>query len=987
MHLRAITLSGFKTFARSTEIVFEGGITAIVGPNGSGKTNIVDAFKWVLGETQARDLRGRKMEEVIYSGGERRPRAAAAEVTIVIDNSSRRLPVDYQEVAIRRRVDRSGQSDYFLNGSRVRRRDLVDLLSSTGLTTDSYALVDQRDIEAIITCTPEQRRHLIEEAAQVRGVKAKRSEAAAKLADLAANLLRLEDLKGEIEPRLEAVRAQAVAAREARAAGERLAVLRGSIVWEEWREARDAFRRAQSQKLAIERRLAEAKAQAEISEEEFRRGRLELEAAQEQRLQRQKLVGGLRLELAAAEHALALAEERARGQRALAAAARAEETELAARAEAATALKQQLEEELAAAELELAAVPQVAPRGAEADPAPARAARQRADRAHRDAAAAASQLASTRTRRQFLEETVSRLESRVAAAEAALPAAETAARAADQLLRLRAELAGLERLLPAPRDGLRRLGDVVLPQAGYEAALSAVLGPLVDAWVAPDRESALAHASTDAPQATVLYPTVAPTARFGSLLEHVGCEPGFEQLAARLFGGVGVDDGALPRVSVAGVFEDEGVVRAGGDQRVALAARRKTLREEIAALEPVASGAGDVAALRAAAGERPRLEDAVRQLEAARSTEAEQTARLPELESVAAAAVAEAETLASALAESERSVASAQAEAARVELERVRWRERCGDLRRQLDAVESDLRALADAGSARRQRAEAAERQAAAADASLPDLVEAVSAVRARLEAADQQWPVEEAELAAGARKLVGLEEARIDARLKLTTLEGNLGLVARDTDLHQARMEELRSRMPEGLAPEEVPGGKAREREMKTLERRLEEIGPTNPLAEQECGELEERYQTLMTQLEDIAGARADLEDLIGRLRAEEETRYDAVFGAVAVNFQEFFQELTAGGKATLRHVAGDDGPRTGVEILVQPPRKRLQNVTLLSSGERSLTALALVLALEEVNPSPFTILDEVDAALDDANVGRFGSVLERLDALRRPP
>ena len=124
MHLRSIQLVGFKTFARQTEIAFDPGVTAIVGPNGSGKSNTVDAFKWVLGETQARDLRGKKMEEVIYTGGERRPRATSAEVTIVIENSDHRLPVDYEEVAIRRRVDRTGQSDYFLNGSRVRRRDL-----------------------------------------------------------------------------------------------------------------------------------------------------------------------------------------------------------------------------------------------------------------------------------------------------------------------------------------------------------------------------------------------------------------------------------------------------------------------------------------------------------------------------------------------------------------------------------------------------------------------------------------------------------------------------------------------------------------------------------------------------------------------------------------------------------------------------------------------------------------------------------------------
>jgi chromosome segregation protein len=224
-----------------------------------------------------------------------------------------------------------------------------------------------------------------------------------------------------------------------------------------------------------------------------------------------------------------------------------------------------------------------------------------------------------------------------------------------------------------------------------------------------------------------------------------------------------------------------------------------------------------------------------------------------------------------------------------------------------------------------------------------------------------------------------------VDARLKVSTLEGSLGLIRREAELAAARMEELRSRMPAGLAPEEVPGGKAREREMRQLERRLEEIGPTNALAEAECGELEQRYGNLVSQLDDIAAARTDLEELVRRLREEEEGRYEAVFGAVAANFLEYFRELTAGGRATLKHSAGDDGPRTGVEILVQPPRKRMQNVTLLSSGERALTALALVLALQAINPAPFTILDEVDAALDDANVGRFGEMIQRLGRERQ--
>jgi len=267
----------------------------------------------------------------------------------------------------------------------------------------------------------------------------------------------------------------------------------------------------------------------------------------------------------------------------------------------------------------------------------------------------------------------------------------------------------------------------------------------------------------------------------------------------------------------------------------------------------------------------------------------------------------------------------------------------------------------------------------------VPALRVAAQAAREVLASAEQDSPEDEAETAETAKRLVALEEARIDTRLRTGSLESNLELIKRESELLQARMDEIRSRMPDGVAPEEIPGGKSREREMRALERRLEEIGPTNALAESECRELEGRYQNLAEQLEDITAARSDLEDLIGKLREEEESRYEAVFGAVAANFHEYFSELNPGGRATLRHADGDDGPRTGVEILVQPPRKRLQNVTLLSSGERSLAALALVLALDEVNPSPFTILDEVDAALDDANVDRFGQMVAKLGARRQ--
>jgi len=994
-------LLGFKTFARQTEIQFDGGVTAIVGPNGSGKTNIVDSIKWVLGSGQARDLRGKKMEEVIYAGGERRSRASFAEVTMVFDNSAGRLPVDYHEVAIKRRVERDGESDYFLNGTRVRRRDLIHLLASTGLTVDSYAIIDQHDIEHIVVCSPAERRQLLEEAAQVRGVKVRRQEAVQKLQELAANLLRLEDLRSELNPRLEALRGQASAAREAAEATARLDLLRGSIVWEEWREARDAHRRASSQQQSLERRLIEAREQARIAEEEFQAGRTEMQSAQDRRLTRQSNLGQLRLQGSEADHRLQLAEERVESRRAVAAEARRSETEARALLDAATALRTQLASELAEAEQAIDPATETPPAPGEPDASAAREAQRAAEHARRAAAVAASSVAGLRTRREFLEEQSAQV-ARAAAAASNLAGAERsfaqaheraakAERAAVALARLQAELQGIDALRPPSGRGLR-LGDVITARPGSEASLSAVLGSLVDAIVAGDEDSAVRSVTGAEQQLTVLFPVDAPNPAEGSLYHLVEVAGGYDRIARQLLGGVIVGRD----VTAEGVYRNAGLVRAGADPRIALDARRADLRRRIAALETEASDAGEAARaleaaqssltdMRAQAAGAARAEEVARMLDVARAGEEAEQGKLADLEHVAGVAEERAATLGRELEARIREVAAERAALQQRQLQVDRWRDRIDSLRRQVGLVDEDVNRLAAGSDERRRHAEEAERAAAAAVEGLPDLRSAAEAARLALASAEHDAPEDEAEMAETAKRLVALEEARIDARLRTGNLEGNLELIAREAELLQARMDEIRSRMPDGVAPEEVPGGKAREREMRALERRLEEIGPTNALAEAECRELEERYQNLAAQLEDIAAARADLEQLIGQLRQEEESRYEAVFGAVAANFHEYFSELNPGGRATLRHADGDEGPRTGVEILVQPPRKRLQNVTLLSSGERSLAALALVLALDEVNPSPFTILDEVDAALDDANVDRFGRMVARLGAQRQ--
>jgi chromosome segregation protein len=897
-------------------------------------------------------------------------------------------------------VARDGESDYFLNGTRVRRRDLLHLLSSTGLTVDSYAIIDQHDIESIVVCSPTERRQLLEEAAQVRGVKTRRKEAAQRLAELAANLLRLEDLRSEIEPRLEVLRVQAAAAQEAAEAAARLELLRGSIVWEEWREARDAHRRATSQVQGLERRLVEARELAQSAEAEFQAWRTEIQAAQDRRLARQRNLGRLRLEVAEAEHALRLTEERAQNTVALAEAARREEADNQSLSSAAEALRGKLTVELESAREALESVPEAPPLPEALDPTDVQRARREADQARRSAAAAASTVAALRSRRELLEEQAARQDSMTEAAKL-VPGAEAvvesarkesadAESAAVKVARIQSELEGLDSLRPEAAPGLERLCDVLTPETGYEAAFAAALGALVDALVARDEDMA-AGTKTDR-QVTVLYPTDSPQPRPGSLLGHVTSQPGYEEIARRLLGQVVVGED----VTLDGVYREPGLVRAGTDPRVAIDVRRRELRDRLKGLEPQAAQAAvaaerlrdaeaRLADLRARSAGAARSEETARLLESARAAEADEVARLTEHERLASAAEERAAVLARNLEASLEAIGEGRAAAHHAELDRARWRDRLEDLRRQLAAVGEDLVRLKSAADERSMRVASSQAAAAAATELLPALTAAAESARATLAAAELDSPEDDAEMAEGAKRLVTLEEARIDARLKAGTLEGNLELIAREAELLLARMEEIRTRMPDGVAPEEIPGGKGREREMRALERRLEEIGPTNALAGSECRELEERFETLRTQLDDIAAARADLEQLITKLREEEESRYEAVFGAVAANFHEYFSQLAPGGRATLKHAEGDDGPRTGVEILVQPARKRLQNVTLLSSGERSLAALALVLALDEVNPSPFTVLDEVDAALDDANVGRFGEMLARLGAQRQ--
>src|SRR5580658_8001823 len=274
MRLRRITLSGFKTFAARSEVLFDPGITAIVGPNGSGKSNLVDAVRWALGETNARELRGQRMDEVIYSGGSGRQRMGLAQVELVMDNEDGSLPSEDPEVSVSRRVARGERDTEFrINGDHARLRDLERLLGGTGLTQNGYAVVVQNDIDGIIEATPAQRRTLVEQAAGVRALRAACEEASHRLDGADVIVRRLTDLLEDASPRLEELSEQSVAAIELRTMSVRLTELRGSLAHEEWRAARASLKlarqrldAARAERDAAARRVEEARIQLERGE-------------------------------------------------------------------------------------------------------------------------------------------------------------------------------------------------------------------------------------------------------------------------------------------------------------------------------------------------------------------------------------------------------------------------------------------------------------------------------------------------------------------------------------------------------------------------------------------------------------------------------------------------------------------------------------------------------------------------------------------------
>ncbi|MBM4696209.1 chromosome segregation protein SMC [Rhodococcus hoagii] len=1152
MHLKSLTLKGFKSFASATTLRFEPGITCVVGPNGSGKSNVVDALTWVMGEQGAKALRGGKMQDVIFAGTAGRAPLGRAEVTLTIDNSDGALPIEYSEVSITRRMFRDGAGEYEINGNSCRLMDVQELLSDSGIGREMHVIVGQGRLSAILESRPEDRRAFIEEAAGVLKHRKRKEKAVRKLDAMQANLARLTDLTAELRRQLKPLGRQAEVARRAqtvqadlrdarlRLAADDLVTRRAELAHQTHDE-----KLAREQQETVQAALEAATAELGGHEQALARLTPQAEAASQTWFQlsalAERVSATIRIAQERARH-LDSEPEPGRGQdpdemEARAERIAAEEAELIAAVDIARATLEAAREQLAERE----------EASAEAERAHFAAVRAIADR-REGLARLAGQVDTLRTRAESVDAEVARLDVAIGEARERGDAAqrefdaveatvddldagelgldghhERAVEALDLITARVAELQAAERdagqevaslraRIDALSMGLERkdggawllehhtdrgltgpVAELLRVDPGYEAAVAAVMGPAADAIAAESAAAAAAAVqalrAADGGRAAILHTAehsdVAPRPDLpGSatwIADNVHCPESLRTAVDALLDRVAVVDSldaatelvcrqpSLRAVTRDGDLVGTGWVTGGSDRRPSTLEVQAAIDASTSALEAAERRSEELAAALAGAvaEQADRAEVAEQALAALHESDANMSAvyeQLGRLGHVVRAAHAESErllaqrakaesgreeTLAALAeleerlrrAEDEQSGAAADSgsaaptdferEAAAAALTEVRAvevearlavrtaEERAESVRGKADslrrAAQAEREARARAERARQARRTAAEVAAAVASAGqkVADRLDRVVADAvahrdelSRLRAAhtEQVEAVKErvrqltAQMAALTDAVHRDEVARAQAALRIEQLEQTIleqyavnldDLIAEygpdvalpPSELEIAEYEQARERGEQVTRPAPVPYDRAsQERRAKRAEKDLATLGKVNPLALEEFAALEERYNFLSTQLEDVKNARKDLLGVVADVDARILQMFTEAYADVEREFVEVFAKLFPGGEGRLVLTDPSDMLTTGIEVEARPPGKKVKRLSLLSGGEKSLTAVAMLVAIFRARPSPFYVMDEVEAALDDTNLRRLIGLFEQL-------
>jgi chromosome segregation protein len=1086
LRIRRLKLSGFKSFVEPAELRIEPGLTGVVGPNGCGKSNLLEAIRWAMGESSPKSLRGGGMDDVIFAGTATRPPRDFAEVSILLERDAAEGAKAESEVT--RRIERGAGSAYRIDGRDVRAKDVSLLFADAATGAHSPALVSQGKIGAVIAAKPVERRLLLEEAAGISGLHARRKDAEQKLRATETNLARLAEILGDQEQRAAQLRRQARAAERYRKLTGEIRTVEARLLHARWIEA--------------ERAADAARAEAHVAEEEvaaIQAAIAEARAAQERAnavlVERRKALEDLREHGHELAHQLAAARARrdtvsrrlAELDRLDASLAADIAREEALQGDAGRAIGQ-LDEERAAIERRLEdaesrgariaselSTAETASREAEAALAEllARQAAMRAERRVAEAAleAARAQLARTQQERAKLADQLAAMgdgseqeraradaEARAEAAAKALTEAEARridaeqgrAQAAERRDTSESHLAAARAALSAAKsehDALARAleqggGSAIASlraEPGYERALAAALGEDADAAIGTtesprrwqgsepqpgdpklpagcdclaDRVSAppellrrlkqVAVAEEDHGQPLAVGQRLVTRAgrlrRWdGFVAEMAGAAAAERLLRANRLAVLAAELPALEGAVEEALAERDGALAQMERCRAAAEeARHAALAAEHAARDAARAGDAAEAAIERIEAQRAGLAQRQADLEPVLSAAAEaltaaerSLAALPdpaalehEVESARGAAAASASAVAEKRAEAATKAREAAADRERLSTaarEQADWRKRQTDAEKRL------------AGAKERQALQSAERselekEPAELDGQIASLERANSESQVKVgEAAVAEREAEAALVEAGSA-IGAANERSADARERRAAASARAeAQQARSAELAHASVEKFEcvpQRLTEklGFDPEQTRDPEAESATLERLTAERERIGPVNLVAERELAELDEACTKGAEEAEELTQAIHRLRGSIGNLNREGRVRLLEAYEKVDGHFRRLFTTLFDGGQAHLELVESDDPLEAGLEIMAQPPGKRLSTLTLLSGGEQALTAVALIFALFLTNPAPICVLDEVDAPLDDANVERFCELLQRM-------
>ncbi|PWJ22446.1 AAA family ATPase [Jannaschia seohaensis] len=1097
MRFTRLRLNGFKSFVDPTDLVIADGLTGVVGPNGCGKSNLLEALRWVMGENRPTAMRGGGMEDVIFAGAASRPARNFAEVTLALDNTERTAPAAFNDsdaLDVVRRITRDAGSAYKLNGKDVRARDVQMLFADASTGAHSPALVRQGQISELINAKPQRRRRVLEEAAGISGLYQRRHEAELKLNATEGNLTRVDDAVEQLAAQLATLARQARQAARYREIGAALRRAEGMLLWRRWREAEEgrgaadgALRQAATAAAGAERaasaaeraRLAAEEAVPPLREEEAVAGAIlqRLEVSRDTLAERERTARATVERLTAALDRLARDAEREAGLNADAQAnldrLRAEAAELAEAAtgqeeavaearrdaeEAARVLTEReaelsvLTEDLA----RLSARHQSVTRLTEEVKTRLSKAGDAVDAAKRQGAGTRAALAEAESVQAEMRADLTRAQDAAEAAEAALAEAESAREAAQDREAaarqeraeaegaagtLSAEVSALARLLARDSGDGAPLLDRLTVTPGYEAALGAAFGedlrlgeedgeagwvvlaaypegpdwpagvePLADHVTAPAvlarGLSRVGVVADGAPLQAGLAPGQVLVSREGDLWRWDGFRASaeaapsaaalrlqqvnrlaslrqdLEEAEQRAEGTRAAHEALGKALAVAKQAEAEARdARRTADRAQTEAGRRVTQAE---GAQGLAASRLEAAQLAVARHEAEMLEAraALGEAEAARRDLAPLDRARAALETIRTTVEAARMAMMARRAQADelvRDVAAREKRRAAVDKELASWSSRLdgagaqmAEIARRREAAEAELGAAASFPAELAQQREdlareidkAEARRRKAADA----LAEGEGASRAATAAA------RDADRAAGeAREARARAEARLDAAREAV-------------EAAEARIMEALETTPAALLktldadPETIPAAEPLETEIARLRRQRDALGAVNLRAEEDAREVQAEHDLLVAEKADLEAAVAELRTGIASLNREGRQRLLDAFETVNTNFAMLFTHLFQGGEARLELVESDDPLEAGLEILCQPPGKKLSTLSLLSGGEQTLTALALIFAVFLANPAPICVLDEVDAPLDDANVTRFCDMLDEM-------